>query len=152
VIALSYPLAPFLFSFFADRYERKSQILVGAAMTAAAGLLFVAQSHVGGWIACGLVVTLGSNLTSYSTHTYRSELFPTGVRARGIGFVYSIDRLAAAFNSYLIGYILVHAGVPGVLSFIAGVSVLAMLVVARFGPRTLGLTTEAIRNRGIAQR
>jgi putative MFS transporter len=60
--------------------------------------------------------------------------------------VYSIDRLVAAFNSYLIGFILVRAGVFGVLSFIAGVSVVAICVVALFGPRTRGLATEAIRN------
>jgi putative MFS transporter len=147
LIALSYPLAPYLFSFFADRFERKSQILAGAAVTAVAGLLFVAQTRPTGWIACGLVVTLGSLLSGYSTHTYRSELFPTSLRARGIGLVYSIDRLVAAFNSYLIGFILVQAGVSGVLVFISAVCVVAMCVVALFGPRTRGLATEAIRNR-----
>ena len=89
---------------------------------------------------------MGNNLTAYGTHTYRSELFPTGVRARGIGLVYSIDRLAGAFNSYLIGFVLVHAGVAGVLFFIAAVLAVAMVVVAIFGPRTRGLATEAIRN------
>jgi MFS transporter, putative metabolite:H+ symporter len=147
IVGLSYPLAPFLFSFFADRVERKWQVLTGAGVTAAAGLLFVGQTGVVGWIVCSLVITLGNNLTSYGTHTYRSELFPTSLRARGIGFVYSIDRLTAAFNSYLIGFILVHAGVSGVLIFIAGASVVAMLVIALFGPLTLGLATEAIRNR-----
>jgi putative MFS transporter len=148
LIALSYPLAPFLFSFFADRFERKSQILVGAGVTAVAGLLFVAQTGAAGWIACGLIVALGNLLSGYSSHTYRSELFPTSVRARGIGLVYSIDRLVAAFNSYVIGFILVRAGVPGVLFFISAVCVVAMCVVALFGPRTRGLATEAIRNHG----
>jgi MFS transporter, putative metabolite:H+ symporter len=86
-----------------------------------------------------------------SASVLMGELFPTSVRARGIGLVYSIDRLTAAFNSYLIGFILVRAGVPGVLSFIAGVSIIAMIVVARFGPRTRGLATEGIRNRGTAE-
>jgi putative MFS transporter len=60
--------------------------------------------------------------------------------------VYSIDRLAAAFNSYLVGFILVQAGVTGVLAFISTVSVVAMFVIVYFGPRTRGLATEAIRN------
>jgi putative MFS transporter len=55
--------------------------------------------------------------------------------------------LAAAFNSYLIGFILVQAGVSGVLTFISAVSVVAIFVIALFGPRTRGLATEAIRNR-----
>jgi len=71
--------------------------------------------------------------------------------ARGIGFVYSIDRLVAAFSSYLVGFVLVQAGVQGVLAFIAAASVFAMILVALFGPRTRGLATEAIRNRAIGQ-
>lgn len=111
-----------------------------------AGLWFAAQTAIAGWIICGFLVTLGSILTSYGTHTYRSELFPTSVRARGIRFVYSIDRLTAAFNSYLIGFTLVTGGVSIALGFIAGVSLLAIVVVAFFGPRTRGLAVEAIRN------
>jgi putative MFS transporter len=147
LIACSYPVLPFLISFVADRFERKWQIVAGASLVVVAGLLFSLQTAVVGWIVFGLLVTIGNNVTSYGTHTYRSELFPTSIRARGIGVVYSIDRLTAAFNSYLIGYILVHAGVTGVLSFICGVSLIAMLVVGIFGPRTRGLATEAIRNR-----
>jgi putative MFS transporter len=147
LIGLSYPLTPFIVSFFADKFERKWQIIAGAGLTVTAGLLFAAQMRVTGWIVCGLIITVGNNLTAYGTHTYRSELFPTRLRARGIGLVYSIDRLTAAFNSYLIGFILVQAGVSGVLFCIAGVSVFAMVVVALFGPRSRGLATEAIRNR-----
>ncbi len=150
LIAFSFPLTPFVWSFFADRFERKWQILTGAGITTVAGLLFAAQAGPIGWIACGLAVTMGNNITAYATHTYRSELFPTRLRARGIGLVYSIDRLTAAFTSYLIGFVLVWAGVTGVLLFIAAISTAAMVVVAAFGPRTLGLATEAIRNRGIA--
>ena len=52
-----------------------------------------------------LLVTIGNNLSSFGTHTHRSELFPTALRARAIGVIYSIDRLTAAFNGYLIGFI-----------------------------------------------
>jgi putative MFS transporter len=147
LIGLSYPLAPLFLSFLADRFERKWQIITGCAVTAMAGLLFIAQTTALGWIACSLVIAIGSNLAGSSIHTYRSELFPTSNRARGIGLVYSIDRLAAAFNSYLIGFLLLRGGVPGVLTFIVGACVIAMIAIALFGPRTLGLATEAIRNR-----
>lgn len=147
LISLSYPLTPFVCSFFADRVERKWQIIAGTGVSVVAGLLFAAQTAAAGWIACGLAVTVANNLAGYSSHTYRSELFPTALRARGIGLVYSIDRLVAAFNSYLIGFILVRTGVSGVLVFVAGASVLAMCAVGLFGPRTRGLASEAIRNR-----
>ena len=148
LIALSYPLAPYSFSWFADRFERKWQIVIGAAVTVIAGLLFSIQTQAAGWIACGLLITIANNLASYGIHTYRSELFPTAHRARGIGLVYSVDRLAAAFNSYLVGFLLVATGASGVLAFVSGAMLVAIVVIGVFGPRTRGLASEDIRNPG----
>jgi putative MFS transporter len=144
IIAFSYPLTPFLVSFIADRSERKWQIVCGAAIVAVAGLSFAAQGSVAGWITCGLLVTIGNNITSYATHTYRSELFPTNVRARGIGLVYSIDRIAAAFNSYLIGFILLEGGATAVLVTISAACLVAIVTVASFGPRTRGVAADYV--------
>ena len=144
LIALSFPLAPLLFSLFADRLERKWQIVLGAAITAAAGLAFVAQRAALGWIVCGLVISIAANLLSYGLHTYRSELFPTRLRGRAIGLVYSVDRLSAAFNSYIIGFLLVTFGVAGVLVGVTAAAVVSMTVIALFGPRTRGLTADGL--------
>ena len=142
VIALSFPLAPLLFSLFADRTERKWQIVAGAGITAVAGLAFVAQRAPLGWIVCGVVISVAANLLSYGLHTYRSELFPTRLRGRGIGLVYSVDRLSAAFNSYIIGFLLVGFGVAGVLVGVTGAAVISLTTVALFGPRTRGLSAD----------
>jgi putative MFS transporter len=146
IIAFSYPIAPLLFSGIADRIERKWQIVAGATITVAAGLLFARQTVAAGWIVFGLLVTIGTNLASYGVHTYRSELFPTQVRARAIGVVYSVDRLTAAFGGYLIAFILARGGVSGVLVFITAAAFTAIVTVAIFGPRTRALATEEIRN------
>jgi putative MFS transporter len=148
VIGLSYPLAPLLFSFFADRVERKWQIVAGAGLVSASGLLFAAQSSAAGWLSFGLLVAIGGHLTSCATHTYRSELFPAPVRGRAIGFVYAIDRLAAAFNSYVVGFILIAVGSSGVLLFIACMALIAMLAAAWAGPKVRGLATEEIQGAG----
>ena len=120
VIAFTFPLAPALFSFFADRIERKWQIVAGAALTAAAGLGFAFQNAAAGWLLFGGLISISNNLQSYALHTYRSELFPSGVRGRAIGLVYAIDRLTAAFNGYLIGFIFVKGGSGGGLGFDCG--------------------------------
>ena len=146
LIAIAYPLAPLAFSLIADRYERKWQIVVGAAVVAVSGLAFAGQTTAAGWIACGLLVSIGNNLSSYATHTYRSELFPTGVRGRAIGLVYSADRLVTAFNSYMIAWLLVTVGVTGVLTFITAASLVNMTVIGLFGPRTRGLSSEEVVN------
>ena len=136
VIALSFPLAPLLFSLFADRIERKWQIVAGAGVTAVAGLAFVAQSAAMGWILFGLIISIAANLLSYGLHIYRSELFPTRLRGRAIGLVYSVDRLSAAFNSYVVGFLLINYGVAGVLMGVTAASVLSMSVITLYGPRT----------------
>ena len=146
LIAISFPLAPLLFSLFADRLERKWQIVLGAAITAAAGLAFVAQRAALGWIVCGLVISVAANLLSYGLHTYRSELFPTRLRGRAIGMVYSVDRLSAALNSYIIGFLLVTFGVAGVLVGVTAAAVVSLTIIALFGPRTRGLTADGLEH------
>jgi MFS transporter, putative metabolite:H+ symporter len=113
-------------------------------LTVCAGLLFARQRVAAGWITLGLLITVGTNLASYGIHTYRSELFPTHVRARAIGLIYSVDRLTAAFGGYVVGFILLRGGVSGVLAFITAAALVAMIAIGVFGPRTRGLTTEEI--------
>ena len=146
LIAISFPLAPLMFSLFADRLERKWQIVSGAAITAVAGLAFVAQRAALGWIVCGLVISIAANLLSYGLHTYRSELFPTRLRGRAIGLVYSVDRLSAAFNSYMIGFLLVTFGVAGVLVGVTAAAAVSLIIIALFGPRTRGLTADGLEH------
>ncbi|WP_375383162.1 MFS transporter [uncultured Sphingomonas sp.] len=142
-IAVSFPLAPLFFSLFADRIERKWQIVIGAGVTAVAGLAFAMQTSAFGWIACGLAIAIAANLLSYGLHTYRSELFPTRVRGRAIGFVYSLDRLSASSNGYIIGYLLISFGVAGVLAGITAAAVVSMGTIAIFGPPTRVVAAQA---------
>ena len=44
----------------------------------------------------GVLVTLANNWISFATHNYQAELYPTRIRARAVGFVYSWSRLSAA--------------------------------------------------------
>jgi putative MFS transporter len=142
--ALAQPLAPFIFLFFADRLERKWQIIIGATLSAIFGLVFTHQSTALGFIGCGVAISAANNLLSAAMHTYRGELFPTRVRGRAIGFVYAIDRLVAAFNSYAVGYVLLVLHVPGVFAFLTGALVVCALTVGLGGPRTTGRSVEEI--------
>ena len=57
----------------------------------------------------GVLITLSNNVLSYSFHTIRAELFPTRIRARAVGFTYSLSRLSAMFASFIIGFFLQSA-------------------------------------------
>ena len=144
VIALAYPAGPFLFMLFADRFERKCQIVAAAAGTAAFGLLFAQQRAAGAIIALGITITLTNNLLSYSYHAYQAEVFPTRIRATAVGFVYSFSRVSTIFTSFLIAYFSMHYGNAGVFAFIAISMTIAAGAVGFFGPPTHGRTLEEI--------
>ncbi len=144
VIALAFPAGPFLFTLFADRFERKWQIVAAAAGTATFGLLFTRQTQSLAIIMLGIAITMSNNLLSYSYHAYQAEVFPTNVRARAVGFVYSFSRLSTIFTSFVIAYLSLRFGNTGVFSFIAGSMVIAAGSIALFGPHTCGRTLEEI--------
>jgi putative MFS transporter len=89
-------------------------------------------------------LTLANNIMSYSFHAYQSELFPTSIRARAVGFVYSWSRFSAIFTAFLIAAVLKGFGTTGVFVFIAGAMAIVMLAIGLMGPRTKGIELEKI--------
>jgi putative MFS transporter len=143
-IAVAYPAGPLLCLLFADRLERKWQIVAAAVGTAASGLLFVRLHGPIPLILCGVLITLCNNLLSYAYHAYQSELYPTRVRARAVGFVYAWSRLSTVFTSLMIGFVLGRFGPHGVFTFIAASMGVVCLSIGVFGPRTRALSLEQI--------
>ncbi len=148
LISLAYPISQLIGASFADRIERKWQIVITSCLVALFGLLFARQTSPAMWILLGVLLTLSNEMKSTAIHTYRSELFPTAMRAKAIGFVYSFSRLAGATSSYLIAFVLVRAGVQGVFTFLAGVMGVSVVVTLLYGPRTLGRAYEEIESGG----
>ena len=81
---------------------------------------------------------------SYSFHAYQSELYPTRIRARAVGFTYSFSRLSVVFTGFMIAWTLQHFGVTGVFIFIAGAMGVVVVAIGYFGPRTNMLALEKI--------
>jgi MFS transporter, putative metabolite:H+ symporter len=144
IIALVYPVGPFLCIAIADKFERKWQIVSAAIGTASFGLIFARQSSTVWLIICGMLITLSNNLLSYSYHAYQAELFPTRIRARAIGFVYSWSRLSTIFTSFMIAFFLERFGTKGVFAFIAASMLMVILSIGILGPRTRGLSLEEL--------
>ena len=144
VIALAAPIGPLLGLLFADRFERKHVIVLMAGVNIVCGLLFSQASSTAAIIALGIALTLAGNIISYTYHTYQQELFPTGIRARAVGFVYSWSRFSAIWNAFLIAFMLQNFGVTGVFIFIGAAMTVVMLVIGLMGPRTSGLELEKI--------
>jgi putative MFS transporter len=144
VMALASPLGPLVGKAFADVFERKWQIAWSALSIAACGLLFAQQRTAAGVVLFGVLITLSSNWMSFSYHTYQSELYPTRIRARAVGFVYSWSRLSTVFSSFVIALFLRNYGTVGVFIFIASSMLLVFLLIGSLGPRTTRRRLEEI--------
>jgi len=144
VIGLAAPIGPLLGYWIADRFERKHVIVFMAGANVACGLIFSQVSSAAMVVAFGVCLTLAGNIISFTYHTYQQELYPTAIRARAVGFVYSWSRLSAVFSSFVIAFILRDFGVTGVFCFIAGAMVIVMIVIGTMGPRTRGASLESI--------
>jgi MFS transporter, putative metabolite:H+ symporter len=143
LIALVSPLGPLLAALTSDKMERKWTIVVLALLVAGLGLGFGNSIAPAAVVGFGALLTLANYWFSAAFHAYQAELFPTRLRATGVGFTYSWSRLSAAFTSILIGAVLAH-GVPAVFAVLAVAMILVAVVVGVMGPRTNGLVLEEI--------
>lgn len=144
IIAIAAPFGPLVAANIADKLERKWQIVLSAFAIGLSGLLFGQASAAALLILFGVLLTVSNNILSFSCHAYQAELYPTRIRARAVGFVYSWSRISVVFTSFVIGFVLDRFGVPGVFALIAGSMVIVMLAIGVLGPRTNNLPLETI--------
>ncbi|SUI82834.1 Inner membrane metabolite transport protein ydjE [Serratia quinivorans] len=143
-ITLAYPLGSLLCSRYADKMENKWQIVLSCLVTVIFGSLFAMQNNPLWLILCGFFITWSNAWLTYSYHSYQSEVFPTYIRARAVGFCYSFSRLSTVFSSLIIGMILQYGGSVGVIAFIVASMLIVMVVIGVFGPKTRGIDLENI--------
>jgi putative MFS transporter len=144
VIAAANPLGALAATQFADRCERKWQLALSSLAIAVFGLIFSQQTGAAGIMVVGVLIAFSNTVLAYSLHAYQSELYPTRIRARAVGFTYSWSRFSTIFVGFIIAWCLRNYGTLGVFTFIAGAMLIVFLVIAIMGPRTTGLRLEAI--------
>jgi MFS transporter, putative metabolite:H+ symporter len=143
-MALVAPLGPLLCLSFADKVERKWQIVWAALAVAAAGLAFSYFRSPYIIIPIGGFELLSAAILSYNFHAYQAELFPTRIRVQAVGFVYSWARISGTFSGFLIAYILGHFGVSWVFLLIAGSMALVALFIGVMGPPSKNRSLEVL--------
>jgi putative MFS transporter len=79
------------------------------------------------------------NMTmSYAYHAYQTEVFPTSIRARASGLVYSMSRLSATFSGFIIAYVLREIGVGGIFGLITAAMIIVVIAITTWGPNVRG--------------
>ncbi|MGC1411580.1 MAG: MFS transporter [Acetobacteraceae bacterium] len=136
IMAFAYPLFALVGTTYADRMERKWQIVTSSIGMAVCGVAFSMQSAPAALIVLGFIQTMMNTWISFSFHNYQAELFPTRMRARAVGFVYSWSRFSTIFTGFFVAFFLKNFGVPGVFAFIAVAMAIVAIAIGAFGPRT----------------
>jgi MFS transporter, putative metabolite:H+ symporter len=144
IIAAANPVGSLCATQFADRCERKWQLAFAALGIAVFGLAFSQQTTALGIMVVGAMIAFSNTVLAYSFHAYQTELYPTRIRARAVGFTYSWSRISTVFVGFIIAWCLRNYGTLGVFTFIAGAMFIVFLIIAILGPRTTGLRLEAI--------
>jgi putative MFS transporter len=143
-IAIASPIGPLLAMSIADRIQRKWVIVISAGAIAVFGTLFAQTANPAILIVLGVLINLCNSTLSLCYHTYQNEVFPTRIRARAAGMVYSFSRLGAMFSGFVIAYLLRDHGVNGVFAAIVACMVIVMIAIGFFGPATNRKSLEEI--------
>ncbi|MFM0415350.1 MFS transporter [Paraburkholderia aromaticivorans] len=146
VIAIALPVGPMLAMLYADKVQRKWLIVGGALAVIVFGLMFGQMKSAGPLIVLGVLISLAGQTISVCYHAYQSELFPTAVRCRANGIVYSASRIGAMMSGFIIAFLLRDFGVAGVFTGITVCMAAVMISIGAFGPRTNGLRLEEINH------
>ena len=143
IVAFAYPIAPLLAASFADRFERKWIICGASVAIIVFGLIFAQLTLPALLILCGVLLTAANMTMSYAYHAYQTEVFPTSVRARASGLVYSMSRVSAMFSGFIVAYMLREGGISGVFGLITAAMVVVIVTIATFGPDVRGKPLDA---------
>jgi putative MFS transporter len=143
IVAFAYPIAPLLAASFADRLERKWIICGACVAIIAFGSAFSQLTVPALLILSGVLLTAANMTMSYAYHAYQTEVFPTSIRARASGLVYSMSRVSAMFSGFIVAYMLRVAGVNGVFGLITSAMILVIIAIAIFGPNVRGKPLDA---------
>jgi putative MFS transporter len=144
VIATAAPVGPLLAMTIADKVERKWMIVYSALAVIVFGTMFSQMREVGPLIVLGLLISLSGSALSVAYHSYQTELFPTRIRCRAAGLVYSFSRVGASMSGFIIAYLLRDFGVIGVFVGISVAMLICMVAIGGFGPKTRGMRLEEI--------
>ncbi|MEK6297695.1 MAG: MFS transporter, partial [Paraburkholderia tropica] len=146
IIAFALPVGPMLSMLYADRLQRKWLIVGGALVVIVCGLAFAQTRNVAMLIALGVLISFAGQTISVCYHAYQAELFPTAIRCRANGLVYSASRVGAMFSGFFIAALLRDFGVAGAFTGITACMFVVALSIGLFGPRTNGMRLDELNH------
>ena len=133
-----------------DAIGRRASIIGASVVTIVFGYVYArfnAASDPTIVLAVGFVLIVAIYVqTALLFGVYTPELFPTEIRLRANGICNTLGRGATVVSPFVVGYLMVHYKLPGVVWLMIGLVVIQIVVVWAWGvePRNRGLEDVAI--------
>jgi len=129
-----------------DRISRRSFLIGSFAIAAVTMLILSASSHVAAVPMILLFALFAGVLSAASNlcYVYLPELFPTDLRASGIGLSIAASRIGSAASTFVLPVIVSVYGVRTALAACVAVLAIGGIVCYRFAPETRHLRLEAL--------
>lgn len=131
-------------AYFNDKIGRKYTILAYmlVACLAAMGLAFAAgDTEI---VLYSMLLSFGMNGVIAGQYTYTAEIYPTAIRATGMGAASAVARIGSIASPTIIGAAYPILGFGGVFVLITAVLFVGGLGILLFGKNTQGVTLEEI--------
>ncbi|WP_245645146.1 MFS transporter [Pseudonocardia acaciae] len=131
-------------AFVSERFDRKWTIggyLVGGALSA---LGLATASSNGQLLAFGILLSFFMNGTYACLYSYTPEVYPTAIRATGMGAASAFGRVGGILSPIIIGTAYSGLGFFGVFALTCAVLTVGVLAVLVLGVSTKGRTLEDI--------
>jgi MFS transporter, putative metabolite transport protein len=135
-----------------DRLSRRSFLIGSFAITAATMLILAAWTTIPAAAMIVLFAIFAGVLSAASNlvYVYLPELFPTDLRASGIGLAIATSRIGSAASTFLLPVIVAGYGVRTALGACVAVLAIGALICRRWAPETkhvrLGAFDQLLRN------
>ncbi|HEX4152275.1 MAG TPA: MFS transporter [Steroidobacteraceae bacterium] len=129
-----------------DRLSRRAFLIGSFSVTATSLLVLSVCPHLPPWAMTLLFAIFAGVLSAASNlvYVYLPELFPTDLRASGIGLAIASSRIASACGTFLLPVIVGSYGVRTALNACVAVLGIGALVCYRWAPETRHLPLSAL--------
>ncbi|WP_250536428.1 MFS transporter [Caballeronia sp. AZ10_KS36] len=136
--------------FVVNRIGRRTLCLASFVLATLALFLLATPMSSIGTIAIGLFIlfTVAEAAGSGLQFIYPNEVFPTDLRATGMGLAMSASRIGAAAGTFLLPTVLVRFGSATGLLIAGGISLIGLLVSVRMAPETRNASLGAVNTQG----
>lgn len=124
-------------AYLSDSIGRRRSIIVGSVLTIVFGWIYArfnASSDPVTVLSVGAVLIVAIYIqTALLFGVYTPELFPTEIRLRANGICNTFGRAATVVSPFVVGYLMVHYALPGVVWLMIGLVVVQIVAVYLWG-------------------